>query len=117
MSWLKNAFAVKGEKPREYTEEECAVINKLAGKVHYYRMSVPAIIFLESSQPLNFVASQVMVFFKPFISAFFNTREYDLLQTMLEDRNTIEFLLKTIESYEENSLDGNKGSQDGSAKN
>lgn len=117
MSWLKSAFAIKAETPKEYTDEELAILDKLAGKVQHYRMAVPAIIFLESVQPLNFVASQVMVFFKPFVSAFFSTREYDLLSNMLEERSAIEALLKRIEMLEEKTQEDNMRNRDGSGKN
>jgi hypothetical protein len=101
VSWLKNAFSVKEEKSREYTEEELAVMDKLVRKVHDYRMQVPALMFLESVKPLNFVASQAMVFFKPFVSAFFSTREYDIFTSLLEERETLEVLLTRIERYED----------------
>ncbi len=99
---LKNAFEIKQTKPDELGEKEQAILEKLARKINKYGMALPAIIFLESVKPLSFVAGQVMVFFKPFISAFFNTREYDLLASMLEDRNAIEALLKKIEALEQN---------------
>ncbi len=101
MSWLKNAFEIKQTAPEELGAEELALLEKLAKRIGQYRMALPAIIFLESIKPLSFVASQAMVFFKPFISAFFNTREYDLLAAMLEDRNTLDILLSRIEALEQ----------------
>jgi hypothetical protein len=60
-------------------------------------MSVPAVMFLESVRPLNFVGSQAMVFFKPIISHFFTKVEYDKLASMLEKREVIDRLIKEIE--------------------
>ena len=108
--WLKNAFAVGEEKPHQFTPAEQAVLDKLARKVHQHGMAVPAILFLESVKPLNFVASQVMVFFQPFINAFLDTREYDLFTTMLEKRSTIENLLSKIEAFEKQEPRNNKTS-------
>ena len=108
MSWIKNAFAIKSTDPKDFTPAEHALLEKLADKVYQRGMALPAILFLETVQPLNFVASQVMVFFKPFISAFFSTKEYDLLSSLLEDRNTIELLLRKIEILEQNKTEGNK---------
>ena len=101
MSWLKNAFEIKQTAPEDLGEKELALLEKLAKRIGQYRMALPAIIFLESIKPLSFVASQAMVFFKPFISAFFNTKEYDLLASMLEDRNTVDILLGRIEALEQ----------------
>ena len=113
MSWLKNAFALDKESSRPLTEQEEAVLDKLARKVHQHGLAVPAILFLESVKPLNFVAGQVMVFFQPMVGAFFSTREYDLFTSLLERRFTLEKLLEKIEALEnkfpsppENASDG-----------
>ena len=81
------------------------LLDKLAQKVIQRKMVLPAILFLETMKPLNFVGSQVMVFFQPFISAFFPTHEYDLLSTMLEDRQMVELLLKKIEQLQPRETD------------
>ncbi len=101
MSWLKNAFEIERKKRDDLTEEELAVLEKLAARINRYGMTLPAIVLLESARPLGLVAGQVMVFFRPFISAFFNTAEYDLLASMLEHPNTIEILLSRIEALEQ----------------
>lgn len=112
MNWFKKAFQIKQKKPEELAEKERAVLEKLAVKVHQRGISVPAIIFLESVKPLSFMAGQVMIFFRPFISAFFKTEEYDLLSSMLEDRNTIEILLNRIEALEQHTSRGSKDSDE-----
>ena len=91
---FKHAFATEGVKL-----EDCdiAVISKLADIVVRRNMSVPAIMFLESVRPLNFVGSQAMVFFKPVISRFFTSAEYDKLATILEKREVIDLLIIEIE--------------------
>jgi hypothetical protein len=91
---FKHAFATDSAKL-----EDCdtALIRKLADFVVRRNMSVPAIMFLESVRPLNFVGSQAMVFFKPIISRFFTREEYDKLATMLEKREVIDRLIKEIE--------------------
>jgi hypothetical protein len=101
MNWFQKAFEIKDIKPEGLTEKERAVLEKLAVQVHQRGMGAPAIIFLESVKPLGFMAGQVMVFFRPFISAFFKTQEYDLLSDMLEERNTVEMLLNRIEALEQ----------------
>jgi hypothetical protein len=89
------------EKGREsLPEEESAVLDKLAKKVVEKGMTVPAIIFLESVKPLNFIGSQAMVFFEPIVQTLFNTRDYDILRQALEKRHTIEILLLKIEALD-----------------
>lgn len=82
------------------SEDENAVIDKLAKFTVRRGMSVPAILFLESIKPLNFIASQVLVFFQPIISMAFNLADYDHLRTALEKRESVEILLQRVEKYD-----------------
>jgi len=91
------------EKPSLPAEED-AVLEKLAKKVVEWKMSVPAILALESVKPLNFIGSQAMVFFEPIVQAVFNIKDYDTLRGALEKRETIEILLLKIEAYDVLSL-------------
>ncbi len=95
---FKHAFATEGVKL-----EDCdtALISKLADFVVRRNMSVPAIMFLDSVRPLNYVGSQAMVFFKPILSRFFTREEYDKMTTILEKREVIDLLIKEIEQKSE----------------
>jgi len=78
-------------------EDENRVLTKLATKVVEKQMTAPAILFIESVKPLNFIGSQAMVFFEPIIQTVFNIRDYDTLRQALERRETLEILLLKIE--------------------
>ena len=80
--------------------EEQAVVDKIANKTVEKGMSVPAILFLESVKPLNFIASQVLVFFEPIVQSLFSFKDYDTFRTALEKRESIEILLLKIEEYD-----------------
>jgi hypothetical protein len=94
----------------ELAPEERELLRKIAQKVVDMRMTVPAILFLESVKPLNYIGSQVMVFFEPFVGAIFNFRtvhisgiqlnEYDLFRRMMEKRDNLERLLQKIEELD-----------------
>lgn len=92
---FKHAFATGGVKLED--RDAMALISKLADFVVKRNMSVPAIMFLESVRPLNYVGSQTMVFFKPILSRFFTRDEYDKLATILENREVIDLLIKEID--------------------
>ena len=64
--------------------------------------------FLESVKPLNFIASQTMVFFEPIIQTIFNFKDYNTLRTALERRESIEILLLKIEKYDAVAMDRDK---------
>ncbi len=91
---LKHAFATEGE---TFADNEIDLIRKLADFVVRRDMAVPAVMFLESVRPLNFVGSQAMVFFKPILSRFFTRDEYDKIAIILEKREVIDLLIKEIE--------------------
>jgi hypothetical protein len=97
--WHPSGYDGTGEKgPQPLPEEENRVLDKLAGKVIEKGMTVPAIIFLESVKPLNFIGSQAMVFFEPMVQTLFNTHDYNIVRQALEKRETIENLLQKIEA-------------------
>lgn len=82
---------------KDYTE----LIEKIAIRVVEWRMTIPAIVILETGKPLSFVASQVMVFFEPIVQSLFSFKAYREFYEMLEDRENIERLIQAIERKEE----------------
>jgi len=88
------------EQSRSIPEEEDAVLEKVAIKVVQWRMAVPAIVFLESVKPLNFIGAQAMVFFEPVVQSLFNFKDYETFRVALERRENIENLLQKIEKYD-----------------
>ena len=93
---FKHAFAV--EKPRPFSEEEEALLLRLVRFVVKRGLGTPAILFLQTVFPLNFIGSQMLVFFKPFATAIFNPVDYERFALLLERRETIP---KLIELFEE----------------
>jgi hypothetical protein len=89
-------------------EEEDAVLEKVAKKVIRWRMAVPAILFLESVKPLNYIGSQVMVFFEPVVQSLFNFKDYDNFRMAMERRENVENLLQKIEKYDAIAFDREK---------
>ncbi len=78
-------------------ERKNELIEKIAKRIIDMRMTVPAILFLESMKPLSFIGSQIMVFFQPIFRTFFSIREYDEVALMLEERENVEKLILSIE--------------------
>ncbi|MCK4856893.1 MAG: hypothetical protein KAT58_02890 [candidate division Zixibacteria bacterium] len=89
----------EGKEP-QYTDHERELIDKVARKVVHWKMTVPAIVALESVKPLNYIGSQAMVFFEPMVQAVFNFADYDTFRMMMERRETIEILLQRIEHFD-----------------
>ena len=96
---FRDMFAL-GPKPggegQQLTPRQEEILDKIARKVIYWKMSVPAILFLESVKPLNYIGSQMMAFFEPFVQTLFSWKDYEDFRKMMEERGTIEILLKKI---------------------
>lgn len=100
MSLFRNNMSLPDPDNPPIPQEENLVLDKLARKVVEKRMTTPAIMFVESVKPLNFIGSQAMVFFEPIIQTIFNFNDYDTLRRALERRETLEILLRKIEKYD-----------------
>lgn len=79
------------------SEEEDKLLERFAEAIVKRGLVAPAILFLESVRPLNFVASQSMLFFAPLVGAIFPRHEWEVLQGLLERRSSIEHIVSRIE--------------------
>ena len=77
------------------------LIERIAKKVVAWRLTVPAIVILESTKPLSFLGSQILVFFEPIVQSLFDFKDYRRFYEMIEDRQNIELLIQEIEKQEE----------------
>jgi len=104
MSFFKRDVDPDEGKREIIPAEEDAVMEKFAKKVVEWRMAVPAILFIESGKPLNYIASQAMVvaqpFAQPMLEMIFNFQEYDIFRQALERRENVENVLQKIEKYD-----------------
>jgi len=94
----------EGEPSKEgLTPEQNEALDKVANKVVSKRLTVPAIMFLESVKPLNFIGSQVMVFFEPIVQTLFEIKGYNAFREAMERRENVEVLMQKIEYYDSRS--------------
>ena len=98
--FLRHAFAVESAGDFQPNDEQQEVIDKLAKKVVAHGMTVPALLFLESVRPMNFIGSQVMAFFEPIIRGLLDWRGYSLLQDILQKRESVSLIMDRIEYFE-----------------
>lgn len=97
--WWRNAFAVEPPGPAQPTEAQQPIVDRLCREVVNRGMSVPALLLLESSRPLNFVSAQVIHFFTPLLSAITNPEGARLFAEYLEQRGSIPYLCDRIEQF------------------
>ena len=100
MSFFRSGSDFPDPDKKTFPDEEEAVLRKLARKTVEKGMTVPAIVFLESVKPLNFIGSQVLIFFEPIVQTIFNFKDYNAFRSALEKRESIEFIITCIEEFD-----------------
>ena len=100
MNWFKHAFAVDPSGPVEPTAPQREVIDTVCLEITRRHLSTPALLFLESFRPLNYLGSQLLHFFHPFVSAVLNADGYRHFTDFLEKRGSIDYLCNRIKDME-----------------
>ena len=96
--WRKEGALVDDK--QALTPEQEKLLDRIAARVVGWRMATPAIMFLESVKPMNYVGSQMLVFFEPFVRAIFNFKEYSIFTEIMQERQNVEVLLVKIEKLD-----------------
>ena len=79
--------------------EQRALLEKVATWIVRRGLTTPAILFLETGKPLNFLGSQLLIGFGPFIQAIFKGDEYQKFALILEKDANVELLIELIETH------------------
>ena len=82
-------------------ERTAELIEKVAMFFAERRLGAPALLFLESFRPLNFIGSQIMYFLTPFANVLFANREFEEFAAIMGERENIQLLIKRIDELDE----------------
>lgn len=100
MKWLKHAFAIDPPGPAEPTPEQKSAVDKICAEIVRRHLTTPALLFLETSRPLNFLGAQAMHFFMPVISVLTESHSPRHFAEFLSQRGSVDYLCRRIEDYE-----------------
>ncbi len=100
MGIWRDAFHVEKAAAFVAGPREQELIDRFADAVCRRGLAVPAILFLETVRPLNFIGSQGLAFFEPLVRALFGWQGYADFRAMLARRGSIEALLAAVETAE-----------------
>ena len=81
----------------ELTDDDRALLERLARRVVELRLETPALLTLETARPLSVLAGQAMLFFEPFAQAMFRLPDYRRVAALVERREALEALAELIE--------------------
>jgi hypothetical protein len=100
IEWLRHAFAIESADEVEPTEAQRALIDLLCRQIVARELTTPALLFLETVRPLNYVTAQTLQFFAPLLSAVTRPNAAAELTAFLERRGSIDVLCRRIEELE-----------------
>jgi hypothetical protein len=93
---VQHAFAMEAA-GEPLSAEDAALLERVAVAVVDRGMAVPAVVFLESAGPMNFLGSQALHFFTPILEVIFPQRDVERVAQLLERRDTLSRLTVLIE--------------------
>ena len=110
--WIKHAFAVEKYDESSLSEEDKAILDRLAVQIHGRGLASPAILWLQSNRHMNWFGAQFIVAFQPifemthpFVNMFLRViglnvpvEEYPKLHGAFEKRYSIEYLVQRLEA-------------------
>ena len=97
-NWLKHAFAVETDEGWEPTQNQREIVDRLCRQIVSRGMTTPALVFLETVRPLNYLSSQTMQFFAPILAVVADADAYSQFAEFLEHRGSVEYLCRRIET-------------------
>lgn len=105
-AWLKHAFAVEPAGPVMLTDEQRAMIDAICRKIVDRGLATPAILFLESLQPLGPVAAQSLLMLQPWFELAVERHQVQEFVKFLDHRGSIETLCRRIEELSQEKAAG-----------
>ena len=111
LDWLRHAFAVEKPGPAEPTPEQKEVVETVCRQIVKRHLSTPSLVFLEMARPLNYIGSQTMHFFAPFVSALTDSQGHRHFALFLAQRGSIDYICLRIEALEEEAVQIQRGQE------
>jgi hypothetical protein len=97
-SKVRQAFATAPAEP--LTAADVVLLEGAADVIVQRGMATPALLFLESVGPMNFLGSQALHFLTPILQVAFPHRDVERVAVLLERRDTLSKLADLIEARE-----------------
>jgi hypothetical protein len=83
-----------GESVQEQNQQ---LLDKLAQQIGSWQLTLPAILFLQVTRPLSFIASQCLLLCQPLLGFFYDTQRITDYAELLADRANIDCLVAQLE--------------------
>lgn len=78
-------------------EQSEQLLEQLSQQICRWKLALPAIVFLEVTRPLSFLASQTLLLCQPLINAFYEAPQIAGYAELLADRTNLDRLVARLE--------------------
>ena len=93
---LRHAFSTQPVAP-SLSSEDLALMERIADALVARGMGTPAMMFLESMGPMNFLGGQALHFLTPLLECAFEGKDFERVASLLERRDSIPRLVALID--------------------
>jgi len=80
------------------------LVEDLARRLDSWRLTTPAIAFLETHRPLNFIASQTLLALQPLLMLFLGDVSIEEYATLLEDSDSVQRVICRLEELRQQGI-------------
>lgn len=96
--WWQHAFAVEPEEPALSTDADRAQVQRVCDELARRKLTLPALMLLESFRPLAGLAPHAAWFFSPFVAPFTRTSPLERLASWLQQPQHVEALSQALQT-------------------
>lgn len=96
--WLAHAFAVERAEDFSPSDEQQQIADHICQEIIRRDMVTLAILSLETCRPLNYIGSQAIHFFSPFLSILVDRTAQKTFAEFLEQRGSIDWMCQRLET-------------------
>lgn len=100
-SWLQHAFAIESAENFAPSEAEAQLVRKLCHFLAQRRLTLPALVIVESVRPLAYVGAQTLCCLEPWFAAVTDAAGLRTLAAMLERPGAVDYLLDELQNAEQ----------------
>ena len=94
----------KGTGVRLGVDRRDQLVEDLARRLDSWRLTTPAIAFLETHRPLNFIASQTLLALQPLLMLFLGDVSIEEYATLLEDSDSVQRVICRLEELRQQGI-------------
>ncbi len=109
--WFRHAFAISDPGDFVPTDEERRLTERIAAELDRRGLTLPAIVLMESSQPLGTLGAHAVRFVEPWFATIVSAAGLKVLAGLMERPGGLTYLVETLQRAAETSVTAERTSE------